>query len=104
MVRVLEKTKSNSTCTHAGRTLTAALIAIKISSKLSAPRLVETFRFKFSLNFRNEEYKSHIKCLTESERYESKSSYVAKANKGELKQNSWFEVILDYSLLELDLS
>ena len=43
-------------------------------------------------DFRNDEYKSHVKCMTESERYESKSSYVAKANKGELKQNAWLEV------------
>lgn len=42
--------------------------------------------------FRNDEYKLHVKCLTESERYESKSSYVSKANKGELKQNAWLEV------------
>ncbi len=39
------------------------------------------------------EFKAHIKCITESEKYESKSSYVSKANKGEVKQNAWFEVI-----------
>ncbi len=43
-------------------------------------------------DFRGDEYKAHVKCLTESERYESKSSYVSKANKGELKQNAWLEV------------
>lgn len=43
--------------------------------------------------FRDDEYKLHIKCLTESERYESKSSYVTKANKGELKQNAWLEKV-----------
>lgn len=42
---------------------------------------------------RNDEYKSHVKCITESEKYESKSSYVAKANKGEMKQNAWLEKV-----------
>ncbi|RNA23693.1 cell growth-regulating nucleolar [Brachionus plicatilis] len=44
-------------------------------------------------DFKNEEYKSHVKCLTESERYESKD-YVAKQNKGDVKQNAWFEKVL----------
>jgi cell growth-regulating nucleolar protein len=42
-------------------------------------------------DFYNREYASHNKCITEAEKYESKS-YVAKANKGELKQQSWYEV------------
>ncbi len=51
--------------------------------------------YKLLISFillRNLDYKSHTKCLTESERYESKNSYVSKANKGELKQNAWIDV------------
>ncbi|CAF0964512.1 unnamed protein product [Brachionus calyciflorus] len=44
-------------------------------------------------DFKNDEYKSHVKCLTESERYESKN-FVAKQNKGDVKQNAWFEKVL----------
>lgn len=44
------------------------------------------------LKSRGGDFKAHVKCLTESERYESKS-YVEKANKGDLKQNLWIEVI-----------
>lgn len=43
-------------------------------------------------DFRDEEFKAHVKCLTESERYESKD-FVSKANKGDIKQNSWMEKI-----------
>lgn len=47
-----------------------------------------------SVNFMNDEFKSHIKCITESEKYESKSSYVQKANKGDIKQNAWYEKVV----------
>lgn len=47
-----------------------------------------------SVNFMNDEFKSHIRCITESEKYESKSSYVQKANKGDIKQNAWFEKVV----------
>jgi hypothetical protein len=43
-------------------------------------------------DFKNEEYKFHLKCLTESERYESKSSFISRSNKGDIKQNLWIEV------------
>ena len=55
--------------------------------------IVRYFKSLFK-NYRNDEYKYHVKCITESEKYESKSSYVSKANKGELKQNAWLEVSL----------
>ena len=42
---------------------------------------------------RNSEYKLHVKCITESEKYESKGSFVSKANKGDLKQNTWLEKV-----------
>lgn len=45
-------------------------------------------------DFKNAEYKAHIKCITESEKYESKSTYVSKPNKGELKQNAWFDKVI----------
>jgi len=47
-----------------------------------------------STNFKNDEFKAHIRCITESEKYESKSSYVQKANKGDIKQNAWYEKVL----------
>ena len=47
-----------------------------------------------SKDFKNDEYKSHVKCLTESERYESKSTYQQKANKGDVKQGMWMDKIL----------
>jgi cell growth-regulating nucleolar protein len=42
-------------------------------------------------DFYGRTYAEHVKCISEAEKYESKS-YQAKANKGELKQNAWFEV------------
>lgn len=48
-----------------------------------------------STNFRDDEFKTHIRCITESEKYERKSSYVQKANKGDIKQNAWFENVLN---------
>lgn len=47
-----------------------------------------------SQSFRNGEFKAHIRCITESQKYESKSTYVEKANKGDVKQNVWFENVL----------
>jgi len=47
-----------------------------------------------SQNFNRNDFKTHIRCITESEKYESKSSYVQKANKGDVKQNAWFENVL----------
>lgn len=44
-----------------------------------------------SKEFNKDDFKLHIKCITESQKYESKSSYVQKANKGEVKQNAWIE-------------
>lgn len=48
-----------------------------------------------SQNFNRTDFKGHIRCITESEKYESKSSYVQKANKGDVKQNAWFENVLN---------
>jgi cell growth-regulating nucleolar protein len=42
-------------------------------------------------DFINDDYKMHTKCVTESERYESKS-FVASVNKGEAKQTAWVDV------------
>jgi len=47
-----------------------------------------------SKNFDRNEFKQHIRCITESEKYESKSSFVQKANKGDVKQNAWFENVV----------
>lgn len=45
-------------------------------------------------DFKNNEYVNHNKCISEAKKYESKS-YVEKATKGELKQNAWFEKVLN---------
>ncbi|KAJ8927567.1 hypothetical protein NQ314_019950 [Rhamnusium bicolor] len=45
-------------------------------------------------DFRGEEYVSHVKCLTEDERYAAKGTYVnGNVKKGEVKQESWVEMI-----------
>jgi cell growth-regulating nucleolar protein len=41
-------------------------------------------------------YAQHVKCISEAEKYESKS-YQPKANKGELKQSAWVEVCIVYA-------
>jgi cell growth-regulating nucleolar protein len=80
---------------------TIELIVLKIRDGLKKNQ-IEQHSFKcrshaFSCidcnkDFKNEEYKSHVKCLTESERYESKSTFVAKSNKGDIKQSLWMDV------------
>lgn len=50
------------------------------------------------LNFsRGEEYKQHVKCITEKEKYGGKN-YQPKpsSNKGEIKQEKWIEVSVDF--------
>ncbi len=47
-----------------------------------------------SSSFGSAEFKLHIKCITESEKYEAKSSYVEKAKKGDVKQNAWCENVV----------
>lgn len=43
---------------------------------------------------REEEYASHTKCLTEEERYAAKGAYAnGIVKKGEVKQESWLEMI-----------
>lgn len=43
-------------------------------------------------DFHGKEYESHIKCITEEERYSGKG-YVSKEKKGEKKQNTWVEML-----------
>lgn len=46
------------------------------------------------LFFRGEEYVTHTKCLTEDERYAAKGTYVnGIVKKGEVKQETWLEMI-----------
>lgn len=44
--------------------------------------------------YRGEEYVSHTKCLTEEERYAAKGTFAnGIIKKGEVKQESWIEMI-----------
>lgn len=43
-------------------------------------------------DFGGDDYNSHVKCVSEAERYGG-VGFKAKANKGEVKQNSWIEQI-----------
>lgn len=43
-------------------------------------------------DFWGEEYQQHTKCMTENEKYNG-PGYVAKANKGEVKQEAWIEKV-----------
>ena len=49
-------------------------------------------------DFYGSSYNTHVKCISEAQKYESKG-FVEKANKGEAKQNAWFEVKLRFILL-----
>lgn len=40
---------------------------------------------------RNDDYKNHIKCISEDQKYGGKG-YEAKANKGDVKQQQWIQV------------
>ncbi|KAI1721492.1 LYAR-type c2HC zinc finger domain-containing protein [Ditylenchus destructor] len=42
--------------------------------------------------FDKSSYKEHIKCISENEKYGG-ANYVAKENKGEVKQNSWIDQV-----------
>ncbi|CAH1966085.1 unnamed protein product [Acanthoscelides obtectus] len=44
-------------------------------------------------DFIGEEYATHTRCLTEEERYAAKGSMVNVVHKGEIKQESWLEMI-----------
>ncbi|XP_022910514.2 uncharacterized protein C16C10.8 [Onthophagus taurus] len=54
-------------------------------------------------DFRGEEYVVHTKCITENQRYGSKD-YVEKAKKGEVKQESWMEMIKSILMHEVNIS
>lgn len=43
--------------------------------------------------FRDDEYKNHVKCISEEQKYAAKG-FVPKQNKGEVKQEKWFEQVL----------
>lgn len=40
---------------------------------------------------RGDDYKNHVKCISEDQKYGGKS-YEAKANKGDVKQQQWIQV------------
>lgn len=46
------------------------------------------------MSFRGEEYATHVKCVTEEERYAAKGSFPKGiVKKGDVKQESWTEII-----------
>lgn len=47
----------------------------------------------FSCLSRGDDYKNHNKCISEDQKYGGKG-FEAKANKGEVKQQQWIEVIM----------
>jgi len=50
-----------------------------------------------SEDFWGDDYKLHISCITEDQKYGS-SSYKAKPNKGEVKQNEWMAKVCNKNL------
>jgi len=55
-------------------------------------------------DFRGEEYVAHTKCVTEEERYAAKGTYVnGIVKKGEVKQESWLEMIKAICDTEMNL-
>lgn len=48
----------------------------------------------FSLLSRGNDYKNHVKCISEDQKYGGKG-YEAKANKGDVKQQQWIQVRSD---------
>ncbi|XP_011648219.1 cell growth-regulating nucleolar protein [Pogonomyrmex barbatus] len=80
------------TCNHCGDPLQKPKVAVHYQTVCrNIPFLTCVDCLK---DFRNEEYISHTKCITEAERYGGKD-YVPKSsvNKGERKQQEWINVI-----------
>lgn len=49
--------------------------------------------FIFSVYSRGDDYKSHLKCISEDQKYGGKA-FEAKANKGDVKQQQWIQVYI----------
>lgn len=49
--------------------------------------------FIFSVYSRGDDYKSHLKCISEDQKYGGKA-FDAKANKGDVKQQQWIQVYI----------
>lgn len=43
---------------------------------------------------RGDDYKNHVKCISEDQKYGGKG-YEAKSNKGDVKQQQWIQVTLE---------
>ena len=58
-------------------------------------RLIEFVSYShFICSFSRDSYKEHTKCITEQEKYGGANySAPSNANKGEKKQNEWFEIV-----------
>ncbi|XP_018571067.1 cell growth-regulating nucleolar protein [Anoplophora glabripennis] len=80
------------TCNHCGDSLQKPKVEKHYSFACRADKsltCVDCFK-----DFRGEEYVTHTKCLTEDERYAAKGTYVnGIVKKGEVKQESWVEMI-----------
>ncbi|KYN11347.1 PREDICTED: cell growth-regulating nucleolar protein [Trachymyrmex cornetzi] len=91
------------TCNHCGDSLKKPKVAIHYQQKCrNSPFLTCVDCLK---DFRNDEYVTHTKCITEAERYGAKD-YVPKpsSNKGERKQQEWINVVNDLLTGTVELS
>ncbi|KAJ8715607.1 hypothetical protein PYW07_010089 [Mythimna separata] len=79
------------TCGHCGESVTKPKVEkhYLVACRNRNPNLSCMDCFK---DFHGNEYESHIKCITEEERYSGKG-FVAKEKKGEKKQNTWVEML-----------
>ncbi|KAJ8922276.1 hypothetical protein NQ315_004215 [Exocentrus adspersus] len=87
------------TCTHCGDSLQKPKVEKHYSfvcKTVKSLTCVDCLK-----DFRGEEYATHTKCVTEDERYAAKGTYTnGIVKKGEVKQESWMEMIK--SILDSD--
>ncbi|XP_030752776.1 cell growth-regulating nucleolar protein [Sitophilus oryzae] len=90
------------TCNHCGETLHKPSVAKHYQfqcKNYKSITCVDCFK-----DFLDEEYVAHTKCITEDERYAAKGAYQnGIVKKGEVKQESWLEMIKSISESEKNL-
>lgn len=55
-------------------------------------------------DFKGEDYTAHIKCVSEKERYAAKGAAVNVVNKGEVKQQQWTDMMMEFINVKTDLT
>ncbi|KRT78534.1 hypothetical protein AMK59_8347, partial [Oryctes borbonicus] len=88
------------TCNHCGESLQKPRVEKHYSFNCRREKFltcVDCFT-----DFRGDDYNVHTKCVTEEQRYSGKD-YVEKTKKGEVKQESWMEMIKSILMHEPDL-